>query len=366
MTASRLITFARTLFIVLVLFLALQPIFAARPPTPVIVAEAHIQPIEDRVEALGTLRANESVNLTASVTETVTAIHFDDGDTVATGKILLEMTSAEEHALLEEAQSLVAETRSQFQRVQSLATRGTASRSLLDERRREWETARARLTAIESRLADRLIKAPFAGVLGLRNISLGALVEPGDLITTLDDIDPMKLEFPVPSTFLSTLQTGLSITAKARAYGNREFTGKVTGIDSRVDPVTRSILVRAVLPNPDRILKPGLLMQVELLKNPRDALVIPESALVPLGQAQYVLVVDEAQDNLVERREIQTGTRRPGEVEVVSGLQAGDKVITHGTTRVRPGQNVVIQAVDDGTQDLQAMLNDAADGETKP
>jgi len=366
MTASRLTSSALLLFLSLILSAVLQPTLAARPPTPVIVAEASIQPIDDRVEALGTLRANESVNLTASVTETVTAIHFDDGDNVPAGKILLEMTSAEEHALLEEAQSLVAEARRQFQRVQSLATRGTASRSLLDERRREWETARARLTGIESRLADRLVKAPFAGVLGLRNISLGALVEPGDLITTLDDIDQMKLEFPVPSTFLETLQTGLSITAKARAYGDREFIGQVTSIDSRVDPVTRSILVRAVLSNPDRILKPGLLMRVELLKNPRDAVVIPESALVPLGQTQYVLVVDESQDNLVERREIQTGTRRPGAVEVISGLQAGDKVITHGTTRVRPGQNVVIQAVDDGTQDLQAMLNGAADGETKP
>ncbi|MEE4377693.1 MAG: efflux RND transporter periplasmic adaptor subunit [Candidatus Competibacteraceae bacterium] len=366
MTASQSISSVLTLFLSLIVSSVLSPVLAARPPTPVIVAEASIQPIDDRVEALGTLRANESVNLTASVTETVTAIHFDDGDTVPAGKILLEMTSAEEHALLKEAQSLVTEARSQFQRVQSLATRGTASRSLLDERRREWETARARLTGIESRLADRLVKAPFAGVLGLRNISLGALVEPGDVITTLDDIDLMKLEFPVPSTFLETLQTGLSITAKARAYGDREFVGKVTSIDSRVDPVTRSILVRAVLPNPNRILKPGLLMRVELLKNPRDAVVIPESALVPLGQAQYVLIVDESQDNLVERREIQTGTRRPGEVEVISGLQAGNKVITHGTTRVRPGQNVVIQAVDDGTQDLQAMLNGSADGEAQP
>jgi membrane fusion protein (multidrug efflux system) len=366
MTASRSSASAQTLLIFFSSIVFNNSVWAAPPPTPVIVAAARVQPMEDRVEALGTLRANESVNLTASVTETVTAIHFDDGDTVPAGKVLLEMTSAEEHALLEEARALVEEARSQFQRVQSLATQGTASRSLLDERRREWETARARLTGIESRLADRLIRAPFTGVLGLRNISLGALVEPGDLITTLDDIDQMKLEFPVPSTYLGTLQTGLPITATARAYGDREFLGNVTSIDSRVDPVTRSIMVRAVLSNPDHALKPGLLMQVELLKNPRDAVVIPETALVPLGEAQYVLVVDEAQDNLVERREIRTGARRPGEVEVVSGLQAGEKVITHGTTRARPGQNVLIQAMDDGTRDLQAMLNGAAEDPAKP
>jgi membrane fusion protein (multidrug efflux system) len=366
MTASRFSAFAQALLVLLGLVVFTPPAPGAPPPTPVIVAAARTQPLVDRVEALGTLRANESVNLTASVTETVTAIHFDDGDTVPAGKILVEMTSAEEHALLEEANALVGEARSQLQRVQSLATQGTASRSLLDERRREWETARARLTAIESRLADRLVRAPFAGVLGLRNISVGALVEPGDLITTLDDIEPMKLEFPVPSTYLGTLRTGLAITARAPAYGEREFSGKVTSIDSRVDPVTRSILVRAVLPNPDRALKPGLLMQVELLKNPRDALVIPETALVPLGQVQYVLVVDETRDNLVERRQVQTGARRPGEVEIVTGLQAGEKVITHGTLRVQAGQHVRIQAVDDGTRDLQAMLNGAAAGETKP
>jgi membrane fusion protein (multidrug efflux system) len=159
MTASRSSASAQTLLIFFSSIVFNNSVWAAPPPTPVIVAAARVQPMEDRVEALGTLRANESVNLTASVTETVTAIHFDDGDTVPAGKVLLEMTSAEEHALLEEARALVEEARSQFQRVQSLATQGTASRSLLDERRREWETARARLTGIESRLADRLIRA---------------------------------------------------------------------------------------------------------------------------------------------------------------------------------------------------------------
>lgn len=199
------------------------------------------------------------------------------------------------------------------------------------------------MAAIESRLADRLVRAPFGGVVGLRNLSLGALVEPGDLITTLDDDRVMKLEFPVPSTYLGTLRPGLTIEAKARAYGDREFRGEVKSIDSRVDPVTRSILVRAVLPNPDRTLKPGVLMQVELLKNPRESVVIPETALVPLGQRQYVLIVDTVNDNSVERREVRLGARQPGKVEIVEGLAPGEKVITHGTLQVRSGQNVAIR-----------------------
>ncbi len=347
---------SRKSVIVLITLLVSLTGVGATAPTPVIVATARLDRFVDRVEALGTLRANESVSLTASVTETLTAIHFDDGDRVEAGKVLVEMTSAEEHALLEEAQATVAEARRQYERVSSLADQGTAARSLLDERRRQWETARARLTAIESRLQDRLVKAPFAGVVGLRNLSLGALVEPGDLITTLDDDSVMKLEFPVPSTFLSTLRVGLDIVAVTRAYGERRFSGEVKAIDSRVDPVTRSVLVRAVLTNTDRALKPGMLMQVELLKNPRQAIVIPEEALVPLGNDQFVLVLDEEDNNNVLRRKVIIGARRPGEVEVLEGLQEGDNVITHGTQKVRPGQQVVIQAVDDGTRPLAALL----------
>ncbi len=339
----------------------------AAPPTPaVIIAQARLEPLVDRVEALGTLRANESVALTASVTETVTAIRFDDGQRVKAGDILVEMTSAEEHAQLKEAQATVQEAQRQFERIQSLAGQGNASRAMLDERRRNWETARARLSGIESRLADRRVKAPFSGVVGLRRLSLGALVRPGDLITNLDDDRTMKLEFPVPSTFLETLRLGLPVVATARGYGEREFRGEVVGIDSRVDPTTRSVVVRAVLPNPDRALKPGLLMRVVLLKNARKGVVIPETALVPLAEKQFVLVVDSAQENRVERREIKTGTRRPGEVEVVEGLKPGERVITHGLQSARPGQSVAIRAVDDGSHDLRVMLKQPAPDGPRP
>jgi membrane fusion protein (multidrug efflux system) len=326
------------------------------PAASVIVSEAQLARFADRIEALGTLRANESVALTASVTDTVSAIHFDDGDRVEKDQVLLEMTSGEEHAQLEEARANSREAYRQYQRVVSLETQGTAAKSLLDERKREWETARARLAGIESRLADRLIKAPFAGVLGLRDLSVGALVEPGDLITTLDDDSVMKLEFQVPAPYLEVLRPGLGIVATARAYQGRRFEGEIKAVDSRVDPATRAIRVRALLPNPERILKPGMLMQVELLKQPRETILIPEEALLPLGERQYVLLVDKADGNTVVRREVSIGGRRPGEVEIIAGLQPGDQVITHGTLKVRPGDRVVIGAVDDGSQPLHELL----------
>jgi len=330
---------------------------AETPKAAVIAAEVSREQFVDRVEALGTLKANESVAVTANVTETVSAIHFDDGERVEKGQVLVEMTNAEEHALLEEAQARAGEAERQYGRVKSLVAQRSASESLLDERKRDLDTARALLVAIESRVADRLIKAPFAGVVGLRNISPGALVEPGDLISTLDDDSMMKLDFAVPSVFLPDLKAGLGITAKARAYGERTFHGKIRSIDSRVDPVTRSIRVRALIPNPDRTLKPGVLMQVELLRNPREALVIPEAGLMQLGREQYVMLVGEG--GKVERRQVRAGARRPGQVEIVEGLAAGDRVITHGHDKVRPGQTVRIRAFDDGAKSLSQMLESA-------
>jgi membrane fusion protein (multidrug efflux system) len=342
------------------LMLVAGAVSAAQPAvTPVFVTEARLASIEDRIEALGNLRANESVELTAAVTETVTAINFDDGDRVEVGQVLVEMTNDEERAQLKESRVTVDEAKRQYQRIKSLRAQQSASESQLDEQQRVWEANRARLAAIESRLADRLIRAPFAGVVGLRNISIGALVEPGDLITTLDDDSVMKLDFSVPAVHLDRLAVDIPVKASTRAWEGRHFQGRIRSIDSRVDPVTRTIIVRALLPNPDHVLRPGMLMQVELQSRQRQAIVIPEECLVAQGLKKYVFVVDRT-DNTVERREVRTGTRRPGEVEVVEGLIVGELVITDGTLKVRPGSKVSIRAMDDGTTKLHQLLEKPA------
>lgn len=334
----------------------LHPVIG-QPLAPVILKEVQRERFVDRVEALGTLRANETVDLTASVSETLTAIHFEDGQRVEEGDILAEMTNQEEHALLEEALSTLAEAKKQYDRVRPLAQRGAASKSLLDQRRREYETAQARLRGIESRLADRLILAPFPGVVGLRNISVGAYIEPGDVITTLDDDRLMKLDFTVPAIHLATLVPGLRIEARSAAFAEQPFEGILSSIDSRIDPVTRSIAVRAIIPNPERLLKPGLLMSIEMLKNPRDVLVIPEEALIPTGQLNHVFVVDPAADPpIASRRQVTIGARRPGEVEIKEGLKAGEFVVIHGTLRARAGQPVAITAVAKGDEPLDDLL----------
>ena len=350
------------LFLLFILMISVWLYFGLTPANgqdavPVIVMETKRDVFQDRVEALGTLRANETLELTATVSEIVTFIDFDDGQRVEAGDILVEMTSREEHALIEEEKSIIAEAKKQYDRVKRLAEQGATSQSLLDQRRREYEASRARLRALEAKLRDRLIVAPFSGIVGLRNISVGALVEPGDLVTTLDDDSVMKLDFTVPAIYLATLKTGLPIVATSPAFAGRQFKGKVASINSRIDPSTRSIVVRAIIPNKGRLLKPGLLMSVELLKNPREVLVIPEEALIPLGQGNYVFVVDRSADPTVaERRKVTTGGRRIGEVEILSGLDSGEFIITHGALRVQSGQPVKIIAVDSGDESLTSLL----------
>lgn len=299
----------------------------------------------ERIEALGTLRANESVELTANVTETITAIRFEDNQRVTKGAVLAEMTSAEEQALLEEAISTLNEAKKQFERVRVLTGQGNAPKALLDQRKREKETAQARLTAIQSRLKDRLIIAPFDGVVGLRTISVGALVTPGDVVTTVDDDTRMKLDFSVPATYLDDVKVGLPVRATARAYGAKPFEGEITSIDSRIDPVSRAFQVRALLPNPEFLLKPGLLMQVNILANQRETLVIPEEALVPEGRKQFVMRVQE-QDGTTKavKTEVTIGGRRPGEVEILDGLSEGDEVVTEGTLKIRDGSAIRVKA----------------------
>ncbi len=325
-------------------------------PTPVVVSKVYIDDFVDRVEAIGTLRANETITLAATVTDTVTAVNFEDGQRVKKGDILIEMTSTEEKALLDQQRALVNEASKQLERTRALAKNGAAAASLLDERQREFTSAKAGMVALQSRLEDRIITAPFDGVVGLRNISVGALLQPGTQITTLDDDSVMKLDFPVPSVYLPSLKTGVSIVASATGF-NETFSGEISAIGSQVDDVSRSVIVRATIPNPDAKLKPGLLMTVELMKNPRKGTGIPETAIIPEGRKHFVIVVDETKTPPVaEKREIVIGTRIPGQLEVLEGLKEGEKIVTQGTMSARPNFPVKITTEQAKGESLEAVL----------
>lgn len=331
-------------------------------PPPVIVAEARVEAVAERVEALGTTHASESVEITSDVAEKVVEIHFHDGQSVAAGDVLVVLDKTEEEADLRAAQAVLEEARLAYERIEKLERQQVAAVAELDTRRAALRSAQAELGVIQARIAARVIRAPFDGVVGLRRVSLGALVSPGNIITTLDALDPMRIDFTVPSIHLEALRPGLAVEARAQALEGRSFEGEIVSVGTRVDPVTRAVMVRAGVlnPGPPHALKPGLLMRVGIEKNPRQAVLVPEEAIVPRGSQNHVLVVGE--DEVVERRTVQTGLRRPGWVEIREGVAVGDRVVTHGVARARPGEPVRVQAVQRPGQPLAELL--AADGDT--
>lgn len=318
--------------------------------TPVAVASATRIELSDMVEALGTARANESVVITTQVTEIVSRVAFDSGDVVETGQVLVELTDAEESAALEEARAALADAERERARFSDLRARGVASQAQLDALSSTVEQARSRVQALEARLSDLIVRAPFDGVIGLRNTSAGALVRPGDPIATLDDISTIKLDFTVPERFIGVLERGAPVRARSAAYDNEEFTGVVTNIDSRVDPVTRTVVVRAEIDNEAGRLLPGMLMLASLQRDLRTAIVTPELAVLRDGAQSFVYaVVDDGEGALsVVRRNVETGSRRDGFIEIVSGLNEGDLVVSEGVNRLRPGAPVRITTGPDG------------------
>lgn len=314
----------------------------AAPAVPVTAVVLAPRPWADRLEALGTAKANESITLTAKITETVRKVDFSDGASVDAGDVLVELTSSQQVAQLADAQAQAKDAQAQFERQQDLVRQGTVSKALFDTTTAARDSARARVEAIRAQLADRVITAPFAGVLGLRQVSPGTLVTPGTPITTLDDIHVIKLDFAVPEAQLALLKPGLAVRARTPAWPGRDFTGEVASVDSRVDPATRALTVRALLPNADHALKPGMLLQVDVRANPREALTVPELALVPIGSRQFVYRIGA--DATVKQVEVHLGARREGEVEVVDGLTAGDRVVVEGTVSLRDGARVAVAA----------------------
>lgn len=316
------------------------------PKVPVVAVEVEHKIWIDAIQALGTAQANESVSITAKVTESVARVAFRDGDWVEAGQVLVALTDRAEVAQLEEAQASLVEAERQYRRTSDLVQQGMLNVSALDQQTAERDAARARMEGIRARLSDRVITAPFAGVLGLRRVSTGTLVTPGTVITTLDDIARIKLDFSLPETFLSAVREGQEIRARAAAFPEIEFEGLVTTIDSRVDPVTRAITVRAEIPNPDALLRPGMLLTLSVFSAPRQSMVVPELALVQVGARHFLYRVDAEQR--ARQVEVRIGARRPGEVEVLKGVEAGDLIVVEGTVRLRDGSAVeVMEAADD-------------------
>ena len=317
--------------------------YARGGETIVVTQPAKMITFVDAVESIGTTRANESISITSKVTDLIQKVNFDDGMYATAGQILVELTNSEETAQLAEAQAAVDESTRQFDRMKNMIEQRLASQTQLDFEQARMQTAKARFEAIVARLDERLIRAPFSGVLGFRQVSPGSLLTTNTVVTTLDDISIIKLDFSVPENFLSALKPGMEINAKSSAYENDMFVGQVETINSRVDPVTRTVTVRALLKNEDRRLRPGMLLTVNLIRSRKEVLAVPEESVIPVQDRKYVYVVT---DGVANRIEITAGRVQPGLIEVLDGINAGQQVVTQGAMKLRPGSKVAIKAAE--------------------
>jgi membrane fusion protein (multidrug efflux system) len=309
----------------------------AREQPVATVTTTRLQPVRwsDELTALGTANARESVTFSASVSQTIASVDFESGDFVKRGQPIVTLTQGQQSATVAEAQADLRDAQQQYDRSRALADQQLIARVTLDSQRAALEAARARVAAQRATVADRVIRAPFDGVLGLRLVSAGTLVTPGTAISTLDDVSSIKLDFTLPESAMSQLAVGQRVNARSDAWPGEVFEGTVTHIDSRVNPGSRALTVRAEVPNPDGRLRPGMLLEVGVERASRETIAIPELALQQTGANASVFRVEPG--DKVKQVPVEIGARRRGEVEVVSGLKAGDRIVVDGTVKLRDG-----------------------------
>lgn len=316
----------------------------AQAPTggmPAVAVEAvkvTVGPIARRIEAVGSLRSNESVTLRPEIAGRVAEILFEEGRPVKRGQVLIRLDAATFAAQLEQAQASLALSEANNARATQLFARGAATERSRDEALATMRVQRAAVEVARAALEKTEIRAPFDGVAGLRAVSVGAYVQPGQDLANLESLDPMKADFRVPEVFLGALRTGQPLTIAVDAFPARDFAGAIYAIDPRVDESGRAVVIRAAVPNADGLLRPGLFARVSLvLREVAAAITIPEEAIVPRGEQSLVYkVVGDG----FEAVPVTLGIRRGGSVEVVKGLAPEDTVITAGHMKLRPGAKI--------------------------
>ena len=325
-----------------VLLLAASAVSVAQDKLPIAVEVARLEraPLIESVSAVGELRANEAIVVRPEIDGRIAELHFEEGATVAKGDVLVRLDSTVQRAELSEAEARLELSQRTYERAEATHKRGHTSEQHLDEARSLVRVTQAEVELAKARLQKTVIVAPFAGIVGLRSVSPGSYVEAGDAIAGLESIDPLKVDFQISERYLRAIHTGGVIEVQLDAFPQNAHRGTIYAIDSHIDRQNRSVSVRARLPNPDGQLRPGLFARVRLIIEQRpDAILVPEEAVIPKGARRYVYRVINGEARLTE---VTLGLRQTGSVEIISGLEAGDVVITAGQAKVREGTKVEI------------------------
>jgi membrane fusion protein (multidrug efflux system) len=312
-------------------------------PAQVSVATVQPRTFTDEIEVLGVAKGRQSVTLTAATTQLVDRVRFADGQSVPRGAILVELKDTEQDAGLAQAQAALVQADRAYQRYKTLGQQGWASKAQIEQYEAAYKSALANVNAARARQNDRMIRAPFAGVVGLSDVTPGALVNPGAPIVTLDDLSAVRVDFQVPERYLAQVHEGQAITAKVDAYPGETITGRIAKLDTRIDERTRAITARAEFPNPQRRLKPGMMVRVGVARGVRQSLSAPESAVSVQGDSSFVYVLRAAGERtMAEQRPVITGVRQDGFVEITDGVKPGDRIVADGLNKLQPGQPVRI------------------------
>ncbi len=310
---------------------------------PVVVAEAKAKPVSESLTLVGTIAANEFVEIKSETDGVVQEVGFEEGQRVEKGQLLLRLDDTKLAATLAEADANLRLSTLTFERAKQLYQDKLVSQQEHDQAAATFDRTRASVDLMKRQLMDARVVAPFAGTVGARQISPGQVISKATWLTILVDLDPVKVDFYVPERFLSQVQTGQRIEITVAAYPGRKFGGDVYFVAPQLDEATRRAQMKARIANPEGFLKPGMFANLELTLELRpNAIVIPEIALLWDGDVARVFVVKA--DETVDLRKVELGVRSPGEVEITRGLQAGERVVTEGLQKVVPGGPVRVSA----------------------
>jgi len=308
----------------------------AGPPTvPVEAAKVEAGPMSERITAVGSLLSNEAVIVRSEIAGRVVEIGFEEGRPVEKGAVLLKLDDSLNRAELADANARLELAKRNFSRTEELFGNQVATARSRDEARSSLDVGTATLELAKVRLEKTRLAAPFAGIVGLRRVSIGDYITVGQDLFNLEDIDPIKVDFRVSERYLSAVRSGQAIEIGVDAYPGRVFKGEVFAIDPRIDAAGRSVVIRARVANREKLLRPGLFARVTLILELKpDALTVPEQALMPRGEDQFVYKVI---DGKAKQTKVTIGTRRDGRVEIVEGLGRDDVVVTAGHQKIRDG-----------------------------
>lgn len=305
---------------------------------PAVVETIQFSTLKETLFEPGTASSWQSVELSSQVAETLTKVHFKDGQKVTEGMLLFEFENREETAKVENLTILLADAKREYERFRRLQQANAVSAKDFDTQKTKMDVAEMELKALRLALDDRKIVAPFPGYIGICNVTEGAYIKQGTPLVTLDDDSKIKVDFNVPEKYALKIHEGMPFTVTGDAFSGQTLAGTVSSMDSRIDVDTRTLKVRGMIDNPKRILRSGMLLNVTLALGERRVLMIPEKAVVVSGERREVFTVSS--DGFAHKKTVELGLRRDGRVEVVSGLEAGEKLIVEGASKAKDGKPV--------------------------